>query len=188
MTARSTFDRARLVEAFTLLGDDLARRGAFIELAVYGGSAIMLQFAWRLATEDVDAVVRQGTEEPVLAPSVAAVARRMGLSPDWLNDAVGMFTPLDEPDDLFELSGSYPPGDRPGLRVFVAKPRYLLAMKLKALSSLDRGDRDLVDARALAADLGLRDVEALRKLYLSIHGEEPSRERSLRFPGVVTTG
>ena len=185
MSARSSFDRARLVEAFTLLGEDLARRGAFVELALYGGSALMLQFAWRLATEDVDAVVRRGTDERVLVPSVVAVAARMGLSPDWLNDAVGMFTPLDEPDELFELSGSYPPGDRPGLRVFAARPRYLLAMKLKALSTLDRGDRDLADAKALAADLGLRDVAALRVLYRSIHGEEPSREQGLRFPAVV---
>ena len=185
MTLRTTFDRDRLIEAFTLLGEDLARRGSFVELAVYGGSAIMLQFAWRLATEDVDAVVRQGSDERVLAPSVLAVAARMGLSPDWLNDAVGMFTPLEEPEILFEVSGTYPAGDRPGLRVFTARPRYLLAMKLKALSNLDRGDRDLVDARALAVDLGLQDVEALRALYVSIHCEEPSREHLRHFADVL---
>ncbi len=38
----------RLAEAFEHLGRDLASRGVFLELAVYGGSAIMLHFAWSL--------------------------------------------------------------------------------------------------------------------------------------------
>ena len=43
----------RLAEAFTWLGRDLAIRGAFVEIAVYGGSALLMQFAWRRSTEDV---------------------------------------------------------------------------------------------------------------------------------------
>ena len=44
-------DRPRLKEAFGLLGEDLARRGLFLELAVYGGSALVLQFDWRQTTQ-----------------------------------------------------------------------------------------------------------------------------------------
>lgn len=181
-------DRDALSQAFELLGTDLARRGLFVELAVYGGSALMLQFAWRRSTEDVDAVVREGYDETMLRPSVAWVADRMGLSPDWLNDAVGMFTPLEEDDDLFEACGTYPAGSKPGLRVLVARPAYLLAMKLKALSSLDRGDRDLVDATALASHLGISEPEALRRLFVSIQGEEPDRDLLRRFPAVLAGG
>ncbi len=103
-----TFDRDRLVEAFGHLGADLAGRGLFVELAVYGGSALMLQFSWRRGTEDVDAVLRPGYDERALAPSVSRVAEIMGLPDDWLNDAVGRFTPLDEHETLFRASGELP--------------------------------------------------------------------------------
>ena len=178
-------DRARLLQAFEALGADLAEHGRFVELAVYGGGALMLQFAWRRGTEDVDALVRAGYDEAVLAPSVIRVAERMGLEPDWLNDAVGMFPPLDEDETLFALSGTYPTGGSPGLRTFVASPAYLRAMKLHALQSLDRGDRDLNDARGLAAHLGVGDVDALERLYRSIYGEAPAPEARARFPGVL---
>ncbi len=76
----------------------------------------------------------------------------------------------------------------PGFRVLLAKPHYLLAMKLKALANLDRGDRDLSDARNLAAELGLTQDEDLRKLYVSIHDEEPRDEIAMQFPAVLGAG
>ncbi|GJE58889.1 hypothetical protein [Methylobacterium trifolii] len=182
------FDRDRLLRAFEMLGADLAERGVFVELAVYGGGALMLQFAWRRATEDVDAVVREGYDAAALGPSVLRVAERMGIEPDWLNNAVGMFTPLTEDDTLFALSGSYPSGTAPGLRTVIAAPHYLLAMKLQALRNLDRGTRDLTDARALAAHLGITDREALTRLYVSIYDEDPPEEALSRFGAVLADG
>jgi hypothetical protein len=182
------FDRTRLLQAFELLGADLSARGLFVELAVYGGGALMLQFAWRRGTDDVDAVVREGFDEAALAPSVARVAEELGLQPDWLNNAVGMFTPLDEDEALFTSAGLYPADGTPGLRTFLATPRYLLAMKLHALQNLDRGDRDLRDARQLAAHLGIGDVAALHDLYASVYDEAPPDEASLRFRSVLQDG
>lgn len=181
----SLFDRDRLIQAFELLGADLASRNLFLELAVYGGGALILQFSWRRSTEDLDAVVREGFDEAALTPSVLRVAERMGLEPDWLNNAVGAYTPLDEDDALFEASGSYPSGGTPGLRTFLAKPHYLLAMKLQALACLDRGDRDLEDARALAAHLRVSDTEALHRVYRSIYDEAPPVEAGARFGAVL---
>ena len=94
--------RERLVEALERLGTDLSARAIFVEIAIYGGSALMLQFEWRQSTDDVDALVRDGSDERALAPSVAEVARAMELEADWLNNAVGMFTPLEERDEWFE--------------------------------------------------------------------------------------
>lgn len=181
----SLFDRDRLIQAFELLGADLAARNLFLELAVYGGGALILQFAWRRTTEDLDAVVREGFDEAALLPSVQHVAERMGLDADWLNNAVGAYTPLDEDDTLFDIAGNYPSGSALGLRIFLAKPHYLLAMKLQALANLDRGDRDLNDARALAVHLGIEDVQALRRLYASIYAEDPHPDAEGRFKGVV---
>lgn len=178
-------DRDGLIQAFELLGADLATRGHFLELAVYGGGALMLQFSWRRTTEDVDAVVREGFPEAALTPSVRHVAERMGLEPEWLNDAVGAYTPLDEDDAWFAASGSYPAEQPPGLRVFLAKPHYLLAMKLQALASLDRGDRDLDDARALARHLGLHEPNELHRIYRSIYDEAPPADAAQRFRSVL---
>ena len=178
-------DRARLEKAFELLGEDLAGQATFIEIAVCGGSAIMLQFDWRRSTVDVDAVVREGYDEHRFAASVLRVANAMGLDPNWLNNAVGMYTPLAEDDSLFALAGHYPPQGTAGLRIVVAKPHYLLAMKLQALRSFDRGSRDLEDARSLAKVLNLAEEAELRTLYVSIHGEEPPVEVSMRFASVL---
>ncbi|MCQ0989072.1 hypothetical protein [Jiella marina] len=103
----------------------------------------MMQFEWRRGTEDVDAVVRDGYDEVAIRPSITLVAEAMGLDENWLNNAVGMYTPLHETDDLFEAAGNYPSEGQPGLRVLLASSRYLLVMKLQALQNLDRGDRDL---------------------------------------------
>ncbi|MEE2951259.1 MAG: hypothetical protein VYD57_08390 [Pseudomonadota bacterium] len=182
------FDKARLIEALERLGNDLLARGLFIELAVYRGSAIVLQFDWGRSTEYVDPVVREGYDEHALGVSVAVVARQMGLEGDWLNNAVGMYTPLGENDDLFDVMGNYPMTGTPGLRVLTAKPQYLLAMKLQALRNIDRGDKDLDDARALASHLAIDDEGELRALYVSIHGEEPHWEALSRFRSVLVKG
>lgn len=181
-------DRARLEHAFSLLGDDLVRRGVFVELAVYGACAILLQFDWRRTTEDVDAVVRPGNAESALQPSIALVAEQLELAPDWLNDAVGMFTPLEERDDFFAVAGTYPAGDRPGLRVLVARPHYLLALKLNALASLDRGNKDMNDARALANELCIERVEDLVQVFRSFHGEAPRDVVLRQLPAVLERG
>ncbi|CAO4137814.1 hypothetical protein [Methylorubrum aminovorans] len=179
------FDRTRLLLALERLGADLSARGLFVEMAVYGGGALMLQFAWRRGTDDLDAVVREGFDEAALAPSVGRVAEELGLPPDWLNNAVGMFTPLDEDPAWFTATGLYPADGTPGLRTVLATPRYLLAMKLHALQNLGRGDRDLSDARQLALQLGIRDEAALHDLYVSVYDEVPPDEASLRFRSVL---
>jgi predicted nucleotidyltransferase len=69
--------------------------------------------------------------------------------------------------------------------VFVATPHYLLAMKLHALANLDRGDKDMDDARRLAAHLGLVGEDDLIRLYRSIYDEDPPIEASVRFPTVL---
>lgn len=181
-------DRERIREAFARLGEHLRAAGRFLEIAVYGGSAIALRFDWRGATEDVDAVVREGFDERDLAGPVAAVAREMDLDADWLNNAVGAFTPLDEDDAWFEVAGDYPSAADPGLRVVTAGPRYLLAMKLAALANPERWGRDLGDAAGLASEVGITKVGELYDLYHAIHAEAPSALVRETFEVVLQRG
>lgn len=50
------FNRASLERALEALGTRAYAEGKTIEIAIYGGSALMLTFDWRVATKDVDAV------------------------------------------------------------------------------------------------------------------------------------
>ncbi len=149
--------RARLsidtvVSAFEAMGEYLRERHLLGEIAIYGGTAILLQFDWRKTTEDVDAVIRTDEREGAVKDAIAYAALRLGLTDDWLNNFVGGFTPETEPDAFFSAYGTYPRGAAPGLRVFLAKPEYLCAMKLKALQRDDVGDRDFEDAVQLGLD------------------------------------
>lgn len=184
----NNLDRQRLREAFTRLGRHLRDAGKFLEIAVYGGSAIALRFEWRGATEDVDAVVREGFDERDLVGPVAIVAREMNLDDDWLNNAVGAFTPLEEDDGWFEVSGDYPLGPDPGLRVLTATPRYLLALKLAALANPERWGRDVGDAGDLAREVGIRRADELDTLYRAIHGEAPPTLVREAFPALLSSG
>lgn len=80
--------------------------------------------------------------------AATAVAARHGLEEDWLNDAVKGFLPGEDPDPRLYF-------ETPSLRVSVASPEYLLAMKLRA----SRVDLDADDIRLLYRLCGFTTVE-----------------------------
>jgi len=59
----SKLDTETIVRAFEVMGAYLRDRNLIGEIAVYGGTAILLQFPWRTATDDVDAVFSSGEAE-----------------------------------------------------------------------------------------------------------------------------
>lgn len=77
-----------------------------------------------------------------------AVAQRHELTDDWLNDAVKGYLPGEDPDAerFFES---------PSLRVDVASPQYLLAMKILAA----RVETDAADIRFLYRQCGFTTVD-----------------------------
>jgi hypothetical protein len=58
------------------------------------------------------------------------------------------------------LFKTYPSEDRPGLRVFVAKPEYIFAMKSRAMrvGGVD-SNSDIDDIKLLARAIGIKSVE-----------------------------
>jgi hypothetical protein len=161
-----------VVSAFEVIGAYLREREVLGEIAIYGGTAIMLQFDWRTITEDVDGIIRANEREGAIKDAIIYAALKLGLSDDWLNTFVGGFTPETETDDFFSLYGTYPRGESPGLRVFVAKPEYLCAMKLKALQRDNVGDRDFEDAVRLARVIGIGTADELGRLFSAFFPDE----------------
>jgi hypothetical protein len=167
-----SMDAETVIRAFEVMGRYLRDRQVLGEVAVYGGSAILLQFDWRKTSEDVDAVVIDGRHESEVKQAVEHAADVLGLPRDWLNNWVGMYTRLAEQPDDFKALGTYPTGENPGLRVVAAKPEYLCAMKLKALERETLDNRDFEDAVGLGAEIGIETADDLTRLYESFFPDE----------------
>ncbi len=143
------FNRDILLEAFDEIGATALAKGEKLELAVYGGSALMLAGNFRFATEDVDVRDATTNQPEWLRDEILAIAKRNGWSNDWLNDAVAFhLSPLaSRSADHLEF-GSFPRGAGPyGLDVLVPTAEYMLALKLKAMRVLDpvRGRQEAAD-------------------------------------------
>jgi hypothetical protein len=107
-------------------------------------------------------------------------AAQLGLERSWLNEAVTQFTSKEGRRDKLELSGFYPEAGAPGLRVLVAKPVYILAMKLSALERVTATDRDFEDAKKLAIEIGITTVDGLMSIYDAYFPNHPLPARAVK--------
>ncbi len=149
------FDRATLELAFGRLGALAAAEGKLIEISIYGGSALLLTFDQRAATRDVDAVFDKDRE--FVRRAAARVAEEFGWTGHWINDGVkGFLSARDVQPDAKSLFRSYPPNSSAGLRVFLASPSYLFAMKCLAMRvGGTETSQDISDIRLLGGALGI---------------------------------
>lgn len=132
---------------FVLLDAELAGRDVTGELYLVGGAVMCLALDARDSTVDVDALFRPTR---AIREAAAQVAIRAGVSETWLNDAVkGYLSPRGDFDDYLELGH---------LRVFTARPEYLLAMKCAAMR-LGEAFHDLEDVRFLLRYLNISTVD-----------------------------
>jgi|SRR5580704_3550290 hypothetical protein len=60
MSEAKPLDRARIEEAFRIMGQYLLDRKALGEIAIYGGRAILFRFDWRKSSQDVGVFPRRG--------------------------------------------------------------------------------------------------------------------------------
>lgn len=135
--------------AFSALSLELGRKRRRAEIVVVGGAALVLLFGARESTKDVDAYFVE-PEAFVVREAAQAVAERLELPNDWLNDgAKGYFVGVTTGKILFDSSS---------LRVYAASTEQLLAMKLAAW----RDAIDRADARLLLSQIGGSVAEVWR--------------------------
>jgi hypothetical protein len=156
-------DRDKLLEAFDEIGRAAVAAGTRMQIAVYGGSALMLASNFRFATEDVDVSQLQQPWPDWLRDVTERVAKQNGWSADWFNDGVAFhLSALADPADDHLEFGTFPRGlEEPGLMVYVPSARYLLALKLKAIRINDpvRGDQERLDILNLMRVVGVGTAE-----------------------------
>jgi hypothetical protein len=84
----TTFNREALLDAFDKIGRAAAQAAVKLEIAVYGGSALMLASNFRFSTEDVDVSELERPLPGWLATVIADIARENRWADDWFNDGV----------------------------------------------------------------------------------------------------
>jgi Nucleotidyltransferase of unknown function (DUF6036) len=142
----------QLRRLFALLNDELAQQHTVGELYLVGGAVMCLAYAARPSTQDVDALFRPVQEVRQAAARVAIQAK---LPADWLNDSVkGYLSARGEFAPYLELSH---------LKVLIAQPEYLLAMKCLAFRiGAEFHDED--DVRYLLRHLDIRSHDQALQL------------------------
>jgi hypothetical protein len=161
-----------LHDAFMELGARAQQEGKVIDLAIYGGSALMLASNFRVATQAVDAVA-EGDQDTVIRLA-EAVAGARDWPRDWLNDGVRTYLSpnVDGLRQHHALFRAYPSEQEPGLRVFVPTPEYMLAMKLMAMRLDPTGDKsDLADILNLLDVVGVHTLEDVVDFAASFYPE-----------------
>jgi hypothetical protein len=178
----AAFERDALLDAFDQIGRAAAMAGTKLQIAVYGGSALMLASNFRFATEDVDISELERPLPVWLASVVQEIARKNNWQDDWFNDGVAfhLSSLADRAADHVEF-GTFPrDGSSPGLVVSVPSAEYLLALKLKAARILDplRGETERLDILNLMQVLGISSTEEAVTLlgrYFPVSAASPEK-------------
>ena len=171
---------AAIVEsAFDELATLSRAEGKVIDVALYGGAALLLVSNFREATFDVDAVASDENQSD-LERFAAVVAERRGWHVDWLNDQVFPFL-SDKAEGIsihHQLFRNYPSNGAPGLRVYVPTPEYMCALKLIALRiDPSNATKDLDDLIHLTALLALHTPDAALTLVRQFFDRESASAR-----------
>jgi len=172
MAALTDRDIRRL---FGLLNEELRRAGTEGELFLVGGAVMCLAYAARPSTQDVDALFRPARE---VREAAARVAVQAGIQPDWLNEGVkGLLSERGEFAPFLELDH---------LRVMVAQPEYLLAMKCLSLRiGAEFHDED--DVRYLLRHLDIGSYEQAVAVIARFYPLERFPQKTLYALGELLT-
>ena len=181
----TSFDRDRLLAAFDEIGNAAIAAKTHLDIAVFGGSALMLASNFRFSTEDVDVAEISRPWPEWLSSAAQKIAAGNGWSGDWLNEAVTFhLSPLANPARDLVALGTFPRGsEQVGLTVFVPTARYMLALKLKALriAEFERGSQDLADTAALVRVLAINDVEDAIAIFAEFFPNSAAHAEKQRF-------
>lgn len=180
----AAFDRDALLNAFDQIGRAAALAGTKLQIAVYGGSALMLASNFRFATEDVDVSELAYPLPGWLAAVVDTLARENGWQDNWFNDGVAfhLSSLADRARDHLEF-GTFPrDATTPGLVVSVPSADYLLALKLKAARVTDpvRGETERLDILMKVVGISTADdAIALLGRYFPVSAASSEKQRFL---------
>jgi hypothetical protein len=161
----SGLSRESILEAFQEMSDVLARRGASGEICIFGGTVMVLAFAARLSTKDVDAIFQPAE---IIREAAREVGEAHGFPPNWLNDAAkGFISARHE-----TIQGSLPQFSN--LRLMMPTPEYLLAMKCMAsrIGGVEGETHDVSDIVFLIRHLKLKNAGEVMDVVVAYYPKD----------------
>ena len=114
------------------------RKNKHVELILVGGASIIVNYGFRDATTDIDAIIMA---DSVMQEAIYAVAERENIPDGWLN---ADFMRSDSFSDELILHSSYYKTFANVLEVRTVRAEYLLAMKLVAGRNYKRDLSDII--------------------------------------------
>ncbi len=174
-----TLDRDEVRRLLNELATRLDQAGIAVSIHVVGAAAVMMTTsAERTATKDVDSWINGGSD-PATPAAVLKIVREIadetpGLDENWLNEGAAGFIPISvggSPEEWVRLI------ERGGVRILIARPDVLLAMKLLA----GRGHRDLPDIDALCDACDVRTVREAMQIFDKYYPDNSIKDRSLKW-------
>ena len=164
--------RAVIVRALSRLGELCAEKNSRVEIAIYGGTVMMLAYDCREATKDIDAIFHP---PEVVEPLIKQVAREQNLPEDWMNNGVGSLVARREKRIQFTQL------QIPGLAITRPSAKYLLAMKCRAgrLPTPFRAG-DMADIKFLLRELAIRSMAEIDAIAAEFYGA-PALEPGKRW-------
>ena len=160
--------KADIESLFRDLNQELSRLDVQGQLYLVGGAAMCLAYNARASTRDVDALFKPSK---IIKEAAARVAISRGLdNPNWLNDGVkGFLSERAAYNDYLELSH---------LKISVAQPEYMLAMKCLAMR-IGEEFQDLKDVRFLLTLLGVNSYEQAKEIIFGFYPESKFPQKTL---------
>lgn len=156
-TPGSVLNRETMLAALESLSDALGEQGVTGEVCLCGGAVMVLAFAARPSTKDVNAIYRPAQLVRDLA---RRIAEEQHLPANWLNDGVKGFVS----DKHETTAGNLPQFAH--LRLTMPVPEYLLAMKCMAarIGGTSGEQSDIPDILFLMRYLGMKSAQEVLEI------------------------
>lgn len=157
--------RETILKAFQEMSDELGHRRAAGELCLFGGTVMVLAFAARPSTKDVDAIFQPAQ---IIRDVARQVGEANGFPENWLNDAAKGFLSVRHET----IQGSLP--QFPNLRLTMPTPEYLLAMKCMSsrIGAVEGETDDVRDIIFLIRHLRLRSAKDVMDILAAYYPED----------------
>jgi len=143
----SAFSTEEILGLLDALNDELKAAGIRGQINLVGGAVMCLAFRARESTRDLDASF---TPSVAVLDAALRVSAKKNVPDTWLNDAA---------KNYMSDWGSFKPFlELTNLKVHVASPEYMLAMKCLAMR-IGEGYQDVDDIRYLLRNLGIQHYD-----------------------------
>ena len=162
---KACLSREEIINAFQKISDELGQRGVKGELCLFGGTIMVLAFAARVSTKDVDAIFQPSRE---IREAASKVSAENGLPENWLNDAAKGFVSTRHE----VIAGNLP--QFPNLRLTMPTAEYLLAMKCLAsrIGAVETDADDVNDIIFLIRHLKLKNTAEVMEVATSYYSAD----------------